>query len=231
VWSRHVLACEPCAARLAERRRAAAAVSAALGAIQLPKGFRTVSETMAAAGSRRPRVAARSTAASRHALGAAAVVVVLLLPLLLVSPARAAVVGWLQQGWSQLARALGSGGAPPLSPRPARPAAAAPTYAVSFTPVASELSITVVERQRAGRIAVNATSGPEATVEVHGGAEESPLVTDAGLRILNAASSTATYEIALPATVRRVVVRVGDEPAVELSAGQVATGWSRDFAR
>ena len=28
---------------------------------------------------------------------------------------------------------------------------------------------------------------------------------------------------------RRVVVRVGAEPAVELTAGQVAAGWSRDF--
>jgi hypothetical protein len=65
---------------------------------------------------------------------------------------------------------------------------------------------------------------------VRGGADESPLVTGSGLRIVNTTASAATYEIAVPASVRRVVVRVGGEPAVELDAGQVAAGWSRDFA-
>ena len=38
-WAKHLLGCEPCAARLAERRRAADTVTRALGGIQLPASF------------------------------------------------------------------------------------------------------------------------------------------------------------------------------------------------
>jgi hypothetical protein len=153
-----------------------------------------------------------------------------MIPLMLVSPLRAAVVGWLRQGWSELAGLVGGGepAAPP--PAPVEAPAPAPSYAVSFTPAGPELVITLAARQRAGALTLAPTAAREASLEVTGGGDESPVVTDAGLRIENAAGSTASYRIALPASVRGAELRVAGEPARRLSAAEIAGGWSYDFA-
>ena len=228
VWAKHVLGCETCAARLAERRRTAALVTDAVGRVQLPTGFPSAAESMRAARARASaRPALPRNARPRLALRAAAAVVVLMIPLMLVSPLRAAVVGWLRQGWGELAGLVG-GGEPPVPPAPPVEAPA-PSYAVSFAPAGSELVVTVAARQRAGVLTLSSTATAEASLEVVGGGEVSPLVTDAGLHIENAAGSTASYRIALPASVRSVRLRVAGEPERELSAAAIARGWRYDF--
>ena len=232
VWARHVLGCETCAGRLAERQQTAALLSGAIGRIQLPAGFPPASESMRAARARRSHVPPvwASTGRRQVALRAAAAVLLLMIPLMLVTPLRAAVVGWLRQGWSELAGLVGGDESAAPAPVPAEAPALSPSYAVSFAPTGPELVVTLAARQRAGVLAIAATTAREASLDVTGGGEESPIVTDAGLRIENASGSTASYRLTLPASVHRVELRVAGEPARELSAADIAGGWSYDFA-
>src|SRR5690606_11612159 len=59
----------------------------------------------------------------------------------------------------------------------------------------------------------------------NGGAEEM-LVLPAGLRIENSAGSRASYRVTLPASVRRVTVRVGQAEARSVVVG--GSGWSEE---
>jgi hypothetical protein len=64
----------------------------------------------------------------------------------------------------------------------------------------------------------------EASAEVVGGETETPLVSESGLRILNAPGSTASYRVLLPPSVTGVRVRVGPAAPVEVTADDLARG-------
>ena len=227
LWSRHLIDCAPCTARLDERRRDSDRVRVAVGAIQLPPGFPGAEETMRRARSAR---AGRSRPAAtpwteQRWLRAAAVAILLLLPLALVAPLRAALVEWVRGAWTQLA------GAPerapsPAAPSPAPPRAAESGFTVYFTPRGSRLELTIETAQAAGELVLSRAAGPEGSIEVLGADDETPLITDTGLSIRNSTASRASYRVAIPGSVDRVVVRIGNGAPVSLSADAVRAGWT-----
>ena len=52
-----------------------------------------------------------------------------------------------------------------------------------------------------------------------------PLVSEAGLRILNTPGSTASYRVLLPSSITSVRVRVGAGAPVEVTAEDLSNGW------
>jgi hypothetical protein len=56
------------------------------------------------------------------------------------------------------------------------------------------------------------------------------VVTERGIRVQNRETSTATYRLALPRGVRRVRVRIADEPPVVVSLAQLEAGWSHELS-
>ena len=230
LWGKHVLACEPCAERLGARQRDTERVRVALSSVQLPPGFPSARETMRRARATRASRPTGFTASwgEQRWLRAAAVVLVLLLPVALVSPLRAALAEWLRSGWVQVA---GSGErvpepTPAAPPSPAEPAA---SYTVFFTPRGSELEVVVAERQAAGEIVLARAAGSEGSLEVVAGADETPLLADAGVTIRNTAGSRASYRLAVPASVERVRVRIGGAETVVVGPAEIARGWRAEL--
>lgn len=162
--------------------------------------------------------------AARHAPGtpwrrAAAVAALLLGAALLASPARAWITEWVGARWQQII------GNEPAAPPPAQPTAPAPQSLgarVHFTPVGDEFVLEFATRQPDGSVALERSTGAEATVEVlHGSAEL--LVLPDGVRVRNTPESSAEYRVVVPAGIRRVPLRVGEKTRVltttELSGG------------
>jgi hypothetical protein len=71
----------------------------------------------------------------------------------------------------------------------------------------------------------------DGSVEVIGGTRETPVVSESSVRIENSATSTASYRVLLPPSVRRLTVRVGSAPPVTLDAGELDAGGSIELQR
>lgn len=227
LWTRHVLECDACAERLRTQRLTADLVRVALADIQLPPDFPDAPTTIAAARRRAaPRRRARATArAERPWLRAAALVLALLVPIVLVSPLRATVVEWFRQGWIQVTDLVGwSTG----DPRSGSDVGEARGYTLWFTTTGGVLEIVIDHRQRIGELVVSRSSGTEVSLEVEDGADEA-LLTGRGLRIRNAASSGSSYRVAIPASVDRVRVRLGDGPTETITSAELEAGWRTEL--
>jgi len=184
----HLDRCDTCGTRVAELRRYSATVSIALRALDPPIGTRR----------RAPRWGLRAAVAAVAVLGVAASV----------APVRAWIIGTTQTLWETV---MGTG---VESPRPT-PSTPARSASVTFVPEGTRFVIEVATRQTAGRLVLTAVPGDSATTVVFGGAGTADLVVlPAGLRIVNAATSTASYEVRLPQHLTRVVVRVGSAAPV-----------------
>ena len=103
--------------------------------------------------------------------------------------------------------------------------------AVSFTPSAADLNVTFTRWQAGGTVTITATDETAATAAVIGGGDEELVLVPAGLRIVNAEPSTASYRFSVPLTIHRVTLRVGN---VEVGQYEVAeagpSGWTFDLS-
>jgi hypothetical protein len=121
------------------------------------------------------------------------------------SPARA----WLVEGWLAI-RSLFTEAPAPAPPLEGPAIDVAETTAVvTFAAVGSDFSLEVISTQSQGTVVIAVDSVPSASARVLGGdGSEELVVLPGGLRILNAAASTASYEIVLPPVVRNIEVRI-----------------------
>lgn len=159
------------------------------------------------------RRAARRASTNRPWLRAAAIVLLVLGVGVLATPARA----WVA---ALVAELFGGGDepAPVEAPAPTTTAEPAPeTQAASrveFVPAGSTFSIDVANAQAAGGLTLQRAAGETAVAEIVGAGSADFLVLPSGLRIQNAAGAGAEYRVSVPASVRRVTVRVaGHETA------------------
>jgi hypothetical protein len=118
----------------------------------------------------------------------------------------------------------GISGAPAGEPAALREAAPAVAGAViRFVPAAELMTVSLDVVQADGSIRLQYGPGPEAVLETVGDAAAGPVVSENGVRIRNLPLTSASYSLQVPASVHRVVVRVGPASTVVDSA-MLATG-------
>jgi hypothetical protein len=189
VVQEHLDRCDMCGSRVAELRRHSGAVSIALRAMDAPVRM-----------PRRP---------ARWGLRVAVAAVVVLGVAGAVEPVRAWIIGTTQALWETV---MGRSVEPPT---PTPPMAAARSASVTFVPEGTQFVIEVATRQAAGRLVLTAVPGDSATTVILGGSgAEDLVVLPAGLRIVNPATSTASYEVRLPRHLTRIVVHIGSAAPV-----------------
>jgi hypothetical protein len=219
----HVGECAACADRVAAIRSDADRVRVALAEVRLPSGFPSAEQLMWRA-QRASHGGARG-APGRGMQGwrrAAAIVLILLLPVALVRPIRAAVVEWVQRGWSMITGSENTAPAPP--PADEAPAVPGGNFRIYFTPAEGVVELGISVRQQGGALRIETVAGLEGSLEIVGGAGEAALVTGRGLSIRNDAASRATYVMRVPEGVRTLRLRIGEEPAVALDRSALAGG-------
>jgi len=202
----HAAACAECRARMDALARRRDRLAALLARTDFPVPASAAPEPgVIPLHSRR-----RETAApARPWLRAAAIVLVVLGAGVVASPARAWIARMLTEAWESVAGDAPPAPAPAPAPAP-KPAEQAPAAQVGFVPTGAELSVVVAHPQEAGVLTVAAAPGASATAEVVGGTGSADLlVLPAALHVRNAPGSAAEYRVTLPASVRRVRVRVG----------------------
>lgn len=220
----HASACAACRAEVDRLRRRSARFTALVGEIELPAGFVFPEPPGSAGRGVRPSTRAALGSPARW-LRAAAVVVIVLVPLLAVSPLRATIAEWIADRWSQVV-ALARPGAGDAAATTGT-AVEEPHALLWFAPAGSELRIEIASRQQAGRVVLQSSNAPEASLRIVGGSgEENPTVSDRALRIQNHRASTATYEVGVPRGVRRVVLQVGGGPPLAVERGGLERGRS-----
>lgn len=204
----HLRECGECARRAEWLRRRSAALDARIAELEPPPGRLPA----ALPGGRRP-VPAR---AGRPLLRAAALVAgVLLAGTALAGPLRARALDWAAARWEDAVALLG--GRPAARPPASLPAdtAAAPTE-YRFLPEGSDLRLEIAAPQASGTVTVVAVQGDAAMLAVTPGARgarrDPVLLLPDRVRIDNAAASTASYRLAVPAGLRTLRVRVGAGP-------------------
>lgn len=221
----HVARCHDCAARLQTLRLRTANFSRLLTDVQLPDDFvfprLPQPSTVIPITSLPPRRTWMHSAWAR----AAVIALVVIVPFATVAPLRA----WVMERWSDVREMLGGTEAAPAPAAPApRPAAPEPEPAsgatVFFTPAPGQFVLDVSERQASGTLTLGRAEGSEGSAEVIGGATETPLVSESGIRILNTPGSTASYRVILPSSVARVRVRVAGGAPIEVTADELAGG-------
>lgn len=106
----------------------------------------------------------------------------------------------------------------------------ATTASVTFVPSGDTFTVRVAAFQAAGTISV--AVGPDSTVtaEVLEGTREHLLVLPAGLRIVNAGSSEARYEITIPVHLSSVTIEVNGRRLAQIEPRGVASRWTVDLA-
>lgn len=217
-WTKHVLDCSACTARLERLQRRSAALSVRLAEVQPPEGFVYPTLPAGAAVRRRPGPGRWAPGAARAR--AAALALLVLAPLVFVAPLRAWVTDRVSTAW-EWAAALAGGEAPGEAAPEPEPAGSARLW---FTPAGATLRIDFASPQRGGELLLRATEGPEGSLEILRGAGETPVVTEGEVRILNTAASDATYLLSLPPSLRRVQVRVAGEEVASLTTDQIRGG-------
>jgi hypothetical protein len=133
-----------------------------------------------------------------------------LITLAAVRPVRAWVVAQAGAIWAAVVGATGH-------PSPGTAPAAGREGSVSFVPAGDSLLVRVHTRQRTGRLTIAFHAGAVATARLAGDAADAELlVLPAGIQIVNAPGSRASYVLQLPATLTTVILRVADEPPLHL---------------
>ena len=133
--------------------------------------------------------------------------------------ASAQIRSWMTAVWGGAPDAVEDAGVPAAArggdPEPGR-------AALEFRPAGPALDVVLGTIQAGGVLVVRFAHGESATVSVAGGGTERLSVGGDGLRIDNAAGARTSYELILPAHVRRVSVGVGDREPVEWSRTDAA---------
>jgi hypothetical protein len=221
-WRMHVDTCQACASRLELLERRSAKLSDLVAEIELPADFSYPALPVPTARAVRTQPH-RGSGLQSGWLRAAALAALLLLPLVAVQPLRAAVTEWLSDRWADLT-VLVQGDATPAEPQ-AQDGTEEAGVTLWFTPSGEELRIEIVSRQRAGTLLLRRTATREGSLQVTSGeAGETPVISEQGVRILNAPQSTASYEVGVPAGVRRVSIRIGDDPPIVLDRTEIQAG-------
>lgn len=221
-WQTHVEACEACASRAERLRTRSARLSDLLSKIQLPPDFEypTLPVPLQPTQTRHGRVVAFPDTGW---LRAAVVAALLLLGAVAVPPVRAAVVEWVSQRWTEVATLFGD--RDPEEQVVYEEEGAGST--LWFTPGGEELFLEIDAHQSQGSLVLWVVEGPEGSLNVldaaNSGSEETPILSDRGIRIRNREQSTAQYEVGIPVTVDRVRVRIGDAPPVVLSTQEIGS--------
>ena len=127
-----------------------------------------------------------------------------------VPPVRAWIAGSVRTIWTRVMGGGRTAAAP--APAPSRPEAAMGTITVSPSP---EFTLRVATRQAAGELTILVTDSASvsATVVGHPDAADLTVFPD-GIRIANGRRTTAGYQLRVPLSVSRLVVRVGRETPV-----------------
>lgn len=155
----------------------------------------------------------------------AAAVVTLVATAIGVSPARA----WLVDGWQALRSIFVEEAVDPTEV-PAPVEVPDITAVVTFRPAGTSLTIEVSSAQALGTIALLSGPGLSASARVlgGGGGEELVVLPDA-LRIANASTSTASYEIVVPRSVRMVAVTIAGRSVLTMDAAELSEAVAREI--
>lgn len=94
---------------------------------------------------------------------------------------------------------------------------------VAFSAAGETFSLEIEHAQATGELLLQVLDVDRAAAQITETSGESMLVLPRGLHIENSAGSTASYRITLPASVRRVMLRVGDAPPRVIPLGE--EGW------
>ncbi|HEX8358567.1 MAG TPA: zf-HC2 domain-containing protein [Longimicrobium sp.] len=206
----HLAACPVCTERMAALRRR----SVNLGILLARGDFAVPALPAPAAAPVVDELAARRAARrmpARPWLQAAAVAMLLVSAGLFAAPVRGWVRGLLGTGSEQTAVRPA-----PAPPAPA-PEAALAGARIQFTPQGAELSVDIAHPQAGGALHLESAPGSTASAEVRAPAGTAPaelLVLPSALRIANDPASVAEYRVTVPASVRRVRVRIGNSPPI-----------------
>ena len=98
---------------------------------------------------------------------------------------------------------------------------------VAFAAAGDAFTLEVENVQAEGELLLQVLAVDRATAQIIDTSGESMLVLPRGLRIENFVSSSASYRITLPASVQRVIFRVGDSPARVITVGE--EGWREEI--
>lgn len=202
----HLSGCEACRER---RQSLQAAAATAAGYLRsLPShGAEAASARASALAALRTAESARARVGRRwRAWAAAAAMASLVILSLGVDPLRAWVLGLLGVEPSGAGVATDARGVrlPPAT-------VGAEGSIVSFRPGGATFELVVRAPQSSGEVLVRRAGAESVTAQVVGADAEELLVLPSGLRIENGVTSTASYRLALPEGVDRIVVRIGDE--------------------
>lgn len=218
-WRMHVHTCQVCASRFDLLERRSAKLSDLVTEIELPADFSYPALPVPTARAVRTQPH-RVSAFQGGWLRAAALAALLLLPFVAVQPLRATVTEWLSARWTELAT-LVQGNPTPADP-PAQDGTEEAGATLWFTPSGEELWIEIVSRQRAGTLLLLGAATREGSLQVTSGeGGETPVISERGVRILNAPQSTASYEVGVPAGVRWVSIRIADDPPIVLDRTEI----------
>lgn len=224
----HLAACAGCRSRLELLRRRGATLSRILARTDFaaPSMSASTPMPMPTAGPARPDgadvIPLRRPApmAQRPWMRAAAIVLVALGVGVLASPARAWIARWVSERMAAVSGTPDAGGERPVAaPMPVAPL---PGSSVRFTPAGDEFTLTIAHAQAAGTLTLAPVNGAEVVAEVVPGTGDAELlVLPAGLRVGNEPGAAAEFRVGIPASVRRVRLRVGAGPERVVARGEM----------
>jgi hypothetical protein len=114
---------------------------------------------------------------------------------------------------------------------PQERSAAPGASAIRFVPVAGTFAVDLDAAQATGVLVIRHGTGNEAVLQQTGTGEVEPVISATSLRVRNESGSTASFQLQLPVTVNRVVVRVAGAHLRTVDAAALAAGVSIDLGR
>lgn len=165
------------------------------------------------------RAARRGAMGRRLRIAAAAAV---LLTGFGVPPVRAWIVGHVRTMWTRVT-------APPARFVPVNTPAPIPssTMGAVSVPAGSDFTLRIATRQTDGELTVLVTDTRAVSASISGHREGAELtVFPDGIRIANTRATTSGYELHVPASVTRLVIQIGREPARTFHPARVGDHWA-----
>jgi hypothetical protein len=114
---------------------------------------------------------------------------------------------------------------------PQERSAAQGASAIRFVPVAGTFAVDLDAAQATGVLVIRHGAGNEAVLQQTGAGEVEPVISATSLRVRNESGSTASFNLQLPVTVNRVVVRVAGAHVRTVDAAALAAGVSIDLGQ
>lgn len=216
----HVATCSACARRLDALQQQASRFSELVSRVEIApisdiRRARSLAEVQRAASKSRPQFLQRP-----GWIRAAAAVLVAFSTVAGVSPLRA----WVVERWHDLVDQLRVDGT--ATPLASAEEDRGPSV-VSFVPTAETFELRILGTQKTGVVQLRAGDDALASAQVLGGTGgEGLVILPSGVRVANEARSTASYMITVPASVRVVIVQIGDADPITVPVDAVQPPWS-----